>query len=163
MEIRRSQFGPSLAWLLSRDVPAARLARLFQTTSENIRVIAFRTRHDTPTWGSDVVSLTSTVTAELTEAVGARTGPDEVVPTPANTKKLEQLRNDIEQTVQVYAEQYAFLRGATALRGILPKIGYVGDTRRIALSALLHQQIAWFLTHSGRCESAAQEASLARN
>jgi len=42
LEPRLSQFGLAIGWLLAREVSAARLAVLFKTTPENIRVIAFR-------------------------------------------------------------------------------------------------------------------------
>jgi hypothetical protein len=163
MEMRLSQFGPSLAWLLSRDVPASRLAEIFNTTPENVRVIAFRARHAAPGTESDVTQLAVAPSAEFPASAGVRAGPDDVVRTPAKTRNLEKIKSEIDRTVEIYSAQYAFPEGARALRRILPKIGFAGDARRIALAALLHQNIAWFLVHGGQSESAARESALARD
>src|SRR5713226_4320096 len=42
------QFGSAIAWLLKKSVSADRLAALFETTPGNIRVVAYRSRHETP-------------------------------------------------------------------------------------------------------------------
>jgi hypothetical protein len=101
--------------------------------------------------------------AELAGTVGVRQAPDEVVRTPIKGRKLEQTQNEIEQTVIRHSQEYRFLEGVSSLRRLAPRIGFPGDSRRIALAALLHQHIAWFLVHSGRCDSAAREAHTARS
>ena len=77
-------------------------------------------------------------------------------------KVLEQLRNELDRIVARCSGQYEFLSGVRELRRILPKMGYAGDSRRIALRALAYQKIAWFLVHSGRCASAADQSRVAR-
>lgn len=161
--MRISHFGPPLAWLLSRDVPAARLAAIFKTTPENIRVIAYRARHSASQDLGEEPPLGGNQNGVYAECSGIRPGPDEVVRTPSRTRALESLKAEIDHTVAAYAARYAFNEGAQALRGILPNIGFPGDTRRIALSAYLRRQIAWFLVHAGRCQSAGVEAADARN
>jgi len=163
MEPRLSQFGPSLAWLLSKDVSSARLATLLHTTAENIRVIAFRGRHETNPADSQESPLDQETDSRWVEAIGVRPPPDEVVRTPIRTRKLDQLRNEIEQTVEEHTSRYDFLSGIRSLRGLMPQVGFAGDVRRIALLARLHQHIAWFLVHSGRCESATRAAQNARS
>ena len=162
LEPRLSQFGLAFAWLLDKDVPSTRLASLFGTTPANVRVIAFRTRHSAPEASPEDSALGCQPPPELAEELGVRTAPDEVVDTPLRARRLEQLRNEIDSAVIRYSSQYRFLGGVACLRGLAPWVGYAGDSRRIALAALLHQQIAWFLVHSGRCGSAAREATLAR-
>lgn len=161
LELRLTQFGPALGWLLDKGVSSARLAALFATTPANIRVIAFRARHGTlPDQTSDS-NLISGPTAEMREEIGIRPALDEVVRTPATKRRIEWLKNEIERTVERHSTRYTFLTGVRALRGLLPQVGYPGDLRRIALLALLHQHISWFLVHSGRCLSAAREARIA--
>ena len=162
MEPRLSQFGPSLAWLLSKDVSSGRLATLLHTTAENIRVIAFRGRHETIPAGSQESPLDRATDVRFAKTIGIRQPPDEVVRTPIRTRKLDQLRNEIEQTVEENVTRYDFLSGIRSLRALLPRVGFAGDVRRIALLARVHQHIAWFLVHSGRCDSAAHDARNAR-
>jgi hypothetical protein len=161
-ELRISQFGPAFAWLLGRGVSSARLAGLFGTTPANVRVIAFRARHRAPEASAKESRLGLQPPSELAETMGVRAGPDDLVRTPVGTRKLDWLRNEIENAVILYSTQYLFLDGIKALRRLAPWIGYAGDSRRIALSALLHQHIAWFLVHSGHSGSAAREAALAQ-
>ncbi len=153
---RLSEFGPAFAWLLRREVSSARLASLFGTTPANVRVIAFRARHGQPHVEADTSALG--ISPPRLVGLGIRTTPDEVVLTPARVQKLEWLRNEIDETVRLHAVNYEFLEGVRALRRLLPQIGYAGDAQRIGLRALLHQHIAWFLVHSGRSLSAAQQA-----
>jgi hypothetical protein len=163
LEPRLSQFGPAVGWLIARDVSAARLASLFDTTPENIRVIAFRARHRELVAIRDIAALDRKPIPELAKNIGIRPALDDAAWTPARTRKLDWLRDKIDKTVARLSAQYDFLNGARELRLILPYIGYAGDARRIALQALVHQHIAWFLVHSGRCVSAAAEAGTARD
>lgn len=163
LEIRLSQFGPAFAWLMSKGVSADRLASLFVTTAENIRVIVFRTRHAVAPETPEQTALDTSPTPELAARLGIRAEPDEVVQTRVRTRKLESLRDEIDKTVHRCAAEYAFSQGAKALRKLMAQIGYAGDARRIALRAQLHQHLAWFLVHSGRCISASEEAAAARD
>ena len=161
-----SQFGPAFAWLLGKEVSSARLASLFGTTPANIRVIAFRARNRELAGTAEepaLDTLNSRLTPELADVMGVRTAPDDVVRTPVGARKLEWLKDEIQNTVNRYSAQYLFLDGIKVLRRLAPRIGYAGDSRRIALSALLHQETAWFLVHSGHSGSAAREATVARN
>jgi hypothetical protein len=163
LEPRLSQFGPAVGWLIARDVSAARLASLFDTTPENIRVIAFRARHRGLAAIAGTAALDRKPDPELAKGIGIRPALDDAEWTPARTRKLDWLKDRIDQTVALHSAQYDFLNGARELRRILPYIGYAGDARRIALQALVHQHIAWFLVHSGRCVSAAAEAGTAQD
>lgn len=163
LEPRLSQFGPVFAWLLDRDVTAGRIASLFATTPTNVRVIAHRARHGNALEGFDETPLDHRPAIDRGRELGVRPGPDDVVRTPAKAKQIESLAAEIDETVRDHTECHAYLEGATALRRLLPRIGYAGDSRRVALRALLHQQIAWFLVHSGRCASAADQAQVARD
>jgi hypothetical protein len=163
MEPRLSQFGPSLAWLLSKDVSATRLGNLLGTTAENIRVIAFRERHDDAEDAHEESTLEQKPSFDLARKVGVRPNPDEVVRTAAKDRELESIENEIARVVASHIASYDYADGVRVLRKLLPRIGFAGDSRRIALAALLHQRISWFLVHSGRCESAATEARMARD
>lgn len=163
VEPRLSQFGPVMGWLLAKDVSAARLASLFETTPENIRVIAFRARHRDLLTVADNAAIGFEPDTELARELGIRPALDDAEWTPARTRKLDFLKDQVNKTVADYSARYDFLNGARALRRMLPYVGYAGDARRIALQALVHQYIAWFLVHSGRCVSAATEAAAARD
>src|ERR1017187_1926130 len=128
-EPKLSQFGPALAWLLDKDVSSARLASLFQTTAQNIRVAAFRARHTASQEDAAESLLVAPPRPELAEALGVRPVPDEVVRTPAGTRKLDWLRSEIESVVARHSQQYTFLDGLRALRGLVPQIGYAGEAR----------------------------------
>ena len=156
------QYGPAISWLLAKGVTSDRLATLFGTTPANIRVIAHRSRHGG--LESDSVGITSgdQPIRLLAQRHGVRAGLDEVVRTLARTRSLDSLRTTIEETVALRSGQYEFLLGAKEMRQLLPRVGYAGDSRRVALRALIHQHMAWFLVHSGRSISAATEARTAR-
>lgn len=161
LEPRLSQFGPAAGWLITKGVSAARLASLFDTTPENIRLIAFRARRREPAAIADNATLDRKPDPDLARDIGIRPALDNAAWTPARTRKLDWLKDKIDQTAARHSARYDFLNGAQKLRLMLPYIGYAGNARRIALQALLHQQIAWFLVHSGRCVSAATEAAIA--
>ena len=162
-EPKLSAYGPAFGWLLRREVSSARIAALFGTTPENIRVIAFRARHSLNSEPAANVGLGTRPAPEFTESLGLRPGPDEIVETPIRLRRLDWLRNEIDQTVRRYASRYDFLAGTRALQRLLPLIGYSQGARRIALAASLHQHIAWFLVHAGQCASASREAETAQN
>ena len=111
----------------------------------------------------DIAALDRRPDAELARNIGIRPELDDAEWTPFRTRKLDWLKDRIDKTVATHSAQYDFLNGARELRRILPQIGYAGDARRIALQALVHQHIAWFFVHSGRCVSAAAEAGIARD
>jgi hypothetical protein len=163
MEPRLSQFGPSLAWLLSKDVSATRLATLLRTSPENVRVIAFRERHADREDIHEESALEQNPTFDLARQVGVRPNPDEVVRTPARDRELESIGNEIARQVASHIASYDYADGVRQLRRLLPRIGFAGNSRRIALAALLHLHLSWFLVHGGRCESAAVESRLARD
>jgi len=152
-QLRLAQFGPAFAWLLDRGVPSSRLASVFATRSQNVRVIASRSRRRPAEAALEIINEAARL---------VRPGPDDVIRTSARNRKLDTLRHEINETVRAHATTYRFLEGVQALRAILPRIGYPQDWRRIALLANLHQQTAWFYVHLGRSESAAREARHAR-
>ncbi|MGA3028254.1 MAG: hypothetical protein ABSF98_26190 [Bryobacteraceae bacterium] len=162
-EPKLSQYGPAFDWLLQKGVSSARLAAVFGTTPANARVIAFRARHGLNPEPASNTGLDMPPTVELAEGLGVRSGPDEIVDTPIRLRKLDRLRDEIDQTVARYASRYDFLAGSRALRRLLPQIGNPQDARRIALAALLHQHIAWFLVHAGQCVTASREARMAQD
>ena len=158
-----SQFGPAIGWLLAKDVSSSRLGTLFQTTAENVRLIAFRARHPQETVFDGESELSEPPMPELAHAAGVRANPDEVVRTPAGTRKLDWLRAEIESTVSQHTRQYTFLDGIGTLKRLASHVGYAADVRRIALLAQLRQHCSWFLVHSSRCVSAAREARAAQD
>jgi len=161
-EPQLSQFGPAIAWLLERDVSSSRLASLFGTSAENIRVVAFRARHVDEHDAETNSPLVERPTPAEAAAVGVRPTLDEVVRTLGRERRLDWLRAQIESTIAQHRQQYTFLEGVRSLRRLAPQIGYAADARRIALRARLHQEMAWFLVHSGQCVSAVEEVRTAQ-
>src|SRR5262249_54454810 len=94
VEPRLSQFGPAIRWLLAKDVVSSRLAALFSTTPENIRVIAFRSKH-APLTEVDIASLTEKPDAQLANSVGIRPTLDNAAWTPSRNRRIEWLRNEV--------------------------------------------------------------------
>jgi hypothetical protein len=158
-----TQFGPAIAWLLGKEVSSSRLAVLFGTTGENIRVIAFRSRQAAPAATNYEALLRERPSRNLAATIGIRAAPDEVVATPTNRRKLEQLRHEIIRAEVQHSTRYQFAEGTSALLRLAPRIGFAGDVERIALSAQLHQSLAWFSVHAGRSRTATREAALSRN
>jgi hypothetical protein len=152
-QLRLAQFGPAFAWLLDRGVASSRLASIFATSSQNVRVIASRSRRRPAEAALEITNEASRL---------VRPGPDDVIRNSARNRKLDALRHEIDEIVRTHATTYRVLAGVQALRAIMPRIGYPQDWRRIALLANLHQQTAWFYVHLGRSESAAREARQAR-
>ena len=163
LEPQISQFGSAFAWLLEKGVSSARLATLFNTTPGNVRVAALRSRRRIPETPATFTPIGTTLATGLAIDLGVRTEPDEVVRTPARAHNLEMLRNEIQECATEFSNRYEFLGGARELRRLLPRIGFAGDARRIAVQAWLHQKIAWFLVHSGRCGSASEQSRIARD
>src|ERR1700722_16662067 len=127
VEPRLSQFGPIVGWLLAKDVSAARLASLFDTTPENIRVLAFRARHREVLAVSDSAALGRKPVTELASELGIRPALDDAEWTPPRTRKLDFLKDQVNKAVADYSARYDFLNGARALRRMLPYVGYAGD------------------------------------
>ena len=123
LEPRLSQFGLAIGWLLAREVSAARLAVLFKTTPENIRVIAFRARYRRLSAIRDSTELDRRPDAELARKIGIRPALDDAEWTPARTRKLDWLKDRIDRMVTTHSAQYDFLGGARELRRILPHVG----------------------------------------
>lgn len=159
---RVSQLGPAISWLLAKDVSSTRLASLFGTTPENIRVSAFRSRRSAQRDEFAEPALSDQPTADEAAMVGVRQEPDEVVLTPRKIRKLDELRSEIEQVVSWHSQNYRFVDAAPALRQLAPLIGFAGEVNRKATAALLHQHMAWFSVHSGRSDSAVREAQTSR-
>lgn len=157
-----SQMGSAIGWLLRRDVPASRLATLFGTSSENIRVIAFRARHSESAHSVES-SLIEKPDLALARSLGIRPALDDAEWTPIRTAKLDELRNRLQTIVAGNSAKYDFVNGARKVRQILPYVGYAGDARRVAFAGLIYQHDAWFLLHSGKSASAADAARLSRN
>src|SRR5580692_1553323 len=109
LEPRLSQFGPAVGWLIARDVSAARLASLFDTSPENIRVIAFRARQREGRAIPETAALDRKPDAELASTIGIRPALDDAEWTPARSRKLDWLKDRIDKTVVTHSAQYDFL------------------------------------------------------
>ena len=94
---------------------------------------------------------------ELRGAFGVRSAPDEVVPTRKSARRAEELSAQIDACVARHRAEYTFLEGAKDLSGMLPHVGLPGSVLFIRLGALLHQQRAWFFSHSGMASSTIRE------
>jgi hypothetical protein len=125
-------------------------------------VIAFRARHTESAAEVEDTDLENKPDRESAVFAGARPDPDRVVQTPIRGRKIEWLRNAITETARQHAADYSFGDGVRSLARLAPFVGYAADFRRVSVAALLHQQKAWFLVHSGLSASAAREAHLAR-
>src|ERR1700691_1349685 len=97
-QLQLVQFGPAFAWLLDRGVASSRLATVFATSSQNVRVIASRSRRPT--------EAAVAITNEAARLV--RLGPDDVVRTTARNRRLDSLRHEIDETVRAHATTYRF-------------------------------------------------------
>ncbi|MGJ5814482.1 hypothetical protein [Paludibaculum fermentans] len=158
-----SRFGSSFAWLLRREVPADRIAALFATKPGTVRVAAHRWRQQSLTGELTWPAIHERPTETERRRLGIRPGIDEVVPTRRRRIALEALESRVDSIDSRHRADYHFLDGAKELRTLLPLVGYSADIRRIHLAALIHQHIAWFFVHSGRCRSAMEHAGLARD
>ncbi len=161
-EPKLSQFGPAFAWLLEKEFSSARIASLFGTTAENVRVAAFRARSTELQPEPDQAHLDDPVRPDTATALGVRVDHDYGAPTLGRCRKVDWLRFQIDSAAKQHMDAYTFLDGIRALRNLAPRVGYAGHVRRIGLRAKLHQHMAWFLVHAGQCDSAAREASVAR-
>ena len=158
-----SRFGSAFAWLLAREVPAERIAALFATKAGTVRVAAHRWRKAGAVQSGDWPTITVVPTERERKHIGIRQGFDEVVGTSRRRISLESLEARIVNIVERHRADYQFSVALRELCSLLPSIGYPADLRRIHLAALLHQHMAWFLVHSGRCRSAMEQARVARD
>lgn len=161
--LKPSQFGSAFAWLLSKDVSSARIASLFQTNSTAVRVAAHRWRSSAIEATPSLLAFDHSPTVSDHLRLGVRSDGDEVVRTPIGTRALESLQDRITAEVALRRSDYEYLKGVGNLRRLAPLVGYPSDVRRLHIAALLHQQIAWLLVHSGFCHTAMIEASTARD
>ena len=158
-----SRFGSAFAWLLAREVPAERIAALFATKAGTVRVAAHRWRKAEAVQSADWPTITAAPTERERSHIGIRQGFDEVVATRRRRVSLESLEARIVSIVERHRGDYEFSAALQELGSLLPAIGYPADLRRIHLAALLHQHMAWFLVHSGRCRSAMEQSRVARD
>ena len=160
-----SRFGPSIAWLSAHGVASEGLARLFRVRPATIRSLNFRSRKTRPPkirlldlFDIPLSEAWSALTeAQLRSLVGIRNEPDFVVGSRSRTRKIEWLETEIESRFRQGVAENRYIDGVSALRKLLPHVGYAAQAQRIRLAGDLHYRIAWLYAHIGRSLSAIEE------
>lgn len=138
-----AQFAPAIRWLRQRGVGTSRLSAAFGTTPAHIRLLSFRANH---TASSTAPTLRAKPMVRMEE--------DTVQPSTRRQLKITMLEERISAIFYSHVSSYRFVHGITALRQVLPDIGYPASVALIRLRAQVHAHIAWFAGHSGLCETA---------
>lgn len=159
-------FAPAIASLLALGVPASRLAEIFDTNDNHIHVLAHRGRQGRRQRTLTVIAVPrkaivdSSADGSVLEAKAAlkiRAEEDGVELTPRKAAKLSWLEAQMEEITTTGRTTYQFVQAARHLRALTPYIGYSSESNRLALSAKLHQRLAWFYSHSGLSSSSIAE------
>lgn len=143
----------SIDLLRAMDVPTDKLAKLFQTSPANIRQVSSR-QYTESTKVEAAVPISAALAdyaneqkwAELRRKSGPRVAP-------AQRRKLLMLEENIVKTFSKYVATQEFLAGARVLTLYVPFVANATNPEVLRLRALLHENIGWFYTHSGRSES----------
>jgi hypothetical protein len=148
-----AQFHRSLSLLQELGVPTATLARLFQTSAENIRQIRKRMHEEIsrpqPLPVTDL--LRDYTDEEEWERLRRKSAFSNKL---RGRKRLESFENSLQSQFGEYVDSEDFVVGAHALRNFLPYVANAAHPEVLRLKALVNQHIAWLLVHDGQSESA---------
>ncbi|MCU1284081.1 MAG: hypothetical protein JWO13_431 [Acidobacteriales bacterium] len=150
-DIRAKDLGPAIALLRSFGIDPRRIARLFETTPENIRQIDYRAQHPR----AAEAPLSVTPAREVPQ-------PYEVPIYGKERVRLDELGHRIETTARQYAAAYQFSEGLAALRQCLAPLSTPTNSYKLRLKARLHHQIAWFALHQGLSSTALSNAAFSQ-
>lgn len=162
---RLSGLRSAIKWLYDHGVPVSQLASLFGTNANHIRQLVYRARH-TPfrlyAPGDNLKSLLDQPADNLRTLLGIRDSEQAhaVVLSPRRLSRILDLEHQVDD---IATHAPSFETGIRQLRQLLPYIGHPAEVHWLRLSARIHQQLAWFFTHSGFSASAFDEAKVAMN
>jgi hypothetical protein len=147
------QFHRSLSLLQELGVPTATLARLFQTSAENIRQVRRRIHEEISP--SPPLPATDLLRDYADEKEWERLRKKAVFSDKLRgRKRLESFENRLQSQFGEYAKAEHFAVGVQALRNFLPYVANAAHPEVLRLKALVNQHIAWLLVHDGQSESA---------
>jgi tetratricopeptide (TPR) repeat protein len=152
-----AQFHRSISLLRKLGVPTARLAHLFQTSSENIRKVDSRV-HDVESLGLPAL-IADTLSAFANEQeweILRKKSP--VASKLRNRKQIEVIEKRLNDTFTQYAKSEQFTVGVRVLRSFLPFVANATHPEVLGLRALVHQYLALFSVHNGQSERAIKYA-----
>jgi hypothetical protein len=149
-------------WLMTvAGVSSPRLAKLFDTSAENIRRLKYLApRQIEPSLITFVPELDLEPSTAIHGGVGIRSYRDILVHSEKPSPTTEGLREQIDIIFSLHQLQYQFLAGAQRLARLKQRLGHISEARRLAVAGVLEQKISWFLVHSGFSRSAVSHASL---
>jgi len=152
-----AQYHRSISLLRQLRVPARLLARLFQTSSDNIRQVDSRVYEDV-SLGSppSATNLLRDFADELEWEVLRKKSPR--ANRLRNRRQLESLEQQLNADFGQCAKSEQFGIGAEALRTFLPHVANAAHPEVLRLRALVYQHIAWLLVHNGQSEQALKYA-----
>ncbi|MBV9156106.1 MAG: hypothetical protein JO097_07570 [Acidobacteriaceae bacterium] len=155
--LRVSELGGLFDWLIDHGVSSDRIGSLLRVTPVNVRVIASRWRRRLypHVWSTEPLPVVPDEGER--QSLGIRSHPDEVLNNSRRESSLEQLNARLDRITAASRSQHEYRRGIDELNGLLRVIGYAADSRRIALRAGIHEQLAWFNCQLGHSASALQE------
>ena len=137
------QLGPAIRWLRTRHVSPDRLAAVFGTTSDYIRLLDYRARHPS-----------ARAPRKPAELLGVRRDEQVFALSEAKCQHLDALEVVVDRIKHEAARDGQFLTGITRLRRIQARIGYPSDLRLVRLRARVYQHLAWCAVHAGRTGTA---------
>jgi tetratricopeptide (TPR) repeat protein len=148
-----AQFHRSISLLLELGIPTATLARLFQTSSDNIRQVRKRVHEEISP--SPPLPATDLLRDYADEEEWERLRKKAVFSNKLRgRKRLESFENRLQSRFGECAKAEHFAVGALALRNFLPYVANAAHPEVLRLKALVNQHIAWLFVHDGQSENA---------
>ncbi len=158
-----SGLGEAVRWLHDHNVRPRGIAAIFDINPNHARQLAFRACSRTyafPHPAGSLDELLSQPIEALKQKAHVRPEADTVQLVAADRRRLAQLSDELEMTIQSFLASGDFRGGVHGLQALLPYFGYAGSTARIRILARIHQQLAWLYTHLGLSTSSFESARL---
>ena len=148
-----AQYHCSISLLRDLGVPTDTLARLFQTSSDNIRKVDSRV-YEGDSLGSPPLAkgLLREFADEREWAVLRKKSP--LADKLRSRRRLGAIEKEITDRFAQFAKSEQFSAGARNLRSFLPFVANATRPEVLRLRALVHRHLAWFSVHNGQSERA---------
>jgi len=152
----------AIRWLSDRGVKSSRLAAALGTNPDHIRVLRHRAQplhFNAP--AESIETLMARPASPIRRRLRVRPHEDTVVHSRRTSQRIDDLEHELDQVWETYGRPGEFSAGLERLRRYDSLPGYPASAKWLRFMARLHQDRAWFYSHSGMSTSAFQDAKTA--
>ncbi len=149
-------YGRVVLWLADQGLNTAQIAAALRISGTYVRQLEYRGRlllHSTAVLPRQLLSDTGIWTppsAELRQFLGIRPAEDDVEMTPRASRRLKDIRDELERRASHFWNGVRFERGIDAFTALLPEFGRPCQAGWIRLRARVHELRSETHLHSGR-------------